>query len=133
MGKIARLPTETELKKKNRTPSKVSASDGLDVTDSWAGEKKARIQSPPTSENLGKNVRADKTSRDDADSSDNSADAIDDVHEEEEWLKQIEGFNWSADDLRMVTELCAKQLNNSLPDYDDEDFWAPIDGISLKS
>nr|CAB3492777.1 unnamed protein product [Digitaria exilis] len=130
MGKIARLPTETELKKKNRTPSKVSASDGLDVTDSWAGEKKARIQSPPTSENLGKNVRADKTSRDDADSSDNSADAIDDVHEEEEWLKQIEGFNWSADDLRMGEyeqwEYYRKTCNTLQGDQEYIQFWEKL-------
>lgn len=78
MVTIIRWPAETKLKKVNRTPSKVSASDvtGKGGTDSWAGEKKARIQSTPTSENLWKNVRADKTAGED------TAHAIDDVHEE---------------------------------------------------
>lgn len=32
----------------------------------------------------------------------------------------------------MATELCAKQLNNTLPDYDDEDFWDLIDEDQLE-
>ncbi|CAL4927947.1 unnamed protein product [Urochloa decumbens] len=109
MGKTIRPADERKLKNKNRTPSQVSGSEWQDVagvgaTSTWAGEKKAKI------------LPADKTARDDA------------INDE----CQIEGFDWSADDLRIATDRCVKQLNHRLPDYDDEDFWALNDEDQLQ-
>jgi hypothetical protein len=114
---------ERKVRMKNRTPSQVSGSYGQDVagvgaTGTWAGEKKAKIQIRSTPGSLSKIVRVDKAAQDDAD-------AI--INED-----QVEGFNWSADDLRIATDQCVKQLNNRLPDYEDEEFWAIIDEDQLQ-
>ncbi|KAF8646177.1 hypothetical protein HU200_065947 [Digitaria exilis] len=53
-------------------------------------------------------------------------------HEQDRGLELIEGFDWSDDELRAATDRLVMQLNHRLPDYDDEDFWAPLDEDQLR-
>ena len=96
---------------------------GVETASAWTGQKKTKIQSTPTSMDLV------MTARDGSEQADNIARAIN--NEPEEWLGQIEGFDW---DDPIVKEEVASFLKryNALPVDDDYDAWAPISDQQLK-
>ncbi|TVU44566.1 hypothetical protein EJB05_04011 [Eragrostis curvula] len=120
-GKSTRAGDARKHAKKNyRSPSPVSGCDGLGVaevatTGAWTGEKKTKIQSSPSSATI---------TRDDGGRSDKIVHV---AYDEQDWLKQIEGFDWDDDKLREETNYYLERLDHS-PSYDD---WYPPDEKQL--
>ncbi|KAL6638097.1 hypothetical protein ACP70R_025669 [Stipagrostis hirtigluma subsp. patula] len=84
-----------------------------EVTSSWAGEKKAKIETAPASRCTGDS---------------------DEIVVHDQGPQQIEGFDWDKARLEEEIQKCYVQvgLHRALPDIDDDVFWAHHDEEGLR-
>ncbi|CAN6314770.1 unnamed protein product [Urochloa humidicola] len=94
------------------------AASGTDITSAWTGEKKAKIQSTPTS---GSGDTGNLAKYDDQHYCSGNI-----VQGQEQGPEQIEGVDWDQDKLKEKIDCYLQQLNCELPE--DDDFWVHCDG-----
>ncbi|TVU44481.1 hypothetical protein EJB05_03924 [Eragrostis curvula] len=82
----------------------------------WTGEKRAKVQTPQASVDLSTTAR-------DGGGDEQPDKSVHVVDHEQDFLKQIEEFDWDDDKLKMETKYYVQKLNHGLPCYDDERIW----------